>query len=706
MNEKKTDIVLSDYLLAKEISWLSFNERVLQEANDPNVPIVERLRYLGIFSNNLDEFFRVRVADVRRLAVFSTPAQQEPYRELLEQIQNRVIRAQRRFEGIYANVLRDLRKRHIYIVDEQQLDTKQTKYIREYFRTTVQPHLVPVLLDDANPIPELSEASFYLAIKIQANESVRYALLEIPTHRLDRFVPIPKSNNKRGLVFIVLENIIRKCLHDVFRGVFAIDSAEAYTIKVTRDAGLELGEGISQSLIDRVSSSLKRRKNADPVRFVYDAQMPHDLLNYLTRRLSLTKLDSLIAGGRYHNSKDFMDFPDVGASYLRFKPLPQISAPVENTGANIFESIQKEDVLLYYPYHSFSYVTGLLKTAAIDPAVKSIQICLYRLAKNSVVVDALINAVRNHKKVTAIVELQARFDEEANIGWAERLTESGVNIIFGVPGLKVHSKLILITRRENNVLRYYSHVGTGNFNEKTAKIYTDFALLTYNQEIGREIADVFEFIHFTHRRYEFKHLGVSPHANRSNLVNHIKAETKAAKSGSYAAIMIKCNNLVDSEIIERLYKASQAGVQIRIIVRGMCALVPGKKGVSENIRAISVVDRFLEHPRLWVFQNAGDPKYFISSADLMTRNLDYRIEVTAPIYDPKLKKMMQDILDIQWRDNVKARIVDAKQENNFRVVKNRSVQIRSQEAIHRYLSTGKMPRMKKKRLIKPQLVEK
>lgn len=685
--------------IAKELSWLSFNERVLQEASDTSVPVIQRLRYLGIFSNNLDEFFRVRVADVRRLAAFSSKAQKEPYYELLEQIQQQVIKLQRRFERIYADVLRDLSKRNIYIVNEKQLDASQQEFVEEYFHKDVQPILAPVLLDDNHPLPELSEASFYLAIKIVSGDQVRYGLLEIPTFRLDRFVQIPQKKGRRGRVFIVLENIIRHCLPQVFRGVFTIDEITAYTIKVTRDAELEMGEGISQSLVDKLSSSLKKRRKADPVRFVYDVEMPSDLLNYLTRRLGLRKYDSIIPGGRYHNSKDFMAFPNIGPSYLEFKPLPHISVPSLEEADNVFECIREQDVLLYYPYNSFGYVTDMLKTAAVDPAVKSIKISLYRVANNSRVVDVLVNAVRNHKEVTAIVELQARFDEEANIVWANQLTEMGVNVIFGVPGLKVHSKLILIERQEGNVVRYYSHIGTGNFNEKTANIYTDFSLLTYQQEIGQEVADVFDFIQYTHKRHKFKHLSVSPHSNRKNLIQLIDNEIATAQKGKYAAIMFKCNNLVDKQVINKLYEASQAGVQIRLIVRGMCSLIPGKKDLSENIKAISIVDRFLEHPRVYVFQNQGQPLYFISSADLMTRNLDYRVEVSAPIYDVRLQKIIQDTLDIQWHDNVKARILDENQENNFRI-KKAAVKIRSQVAIHRYLSDGKLPRMKKKQLIR------
>lgn len=679
--------------IPKELSWLAFNERVLQEAADPNVPAIQRLRYLGIFSNNMDEFFRVRVADVRRLATFSGPAEQERYKKLLGQIQQKVIEQQRRFDRTYLDVLAQLRKSRIYLINEKQLDQPQADFVTQYFHRVIQPELEPVLLDDAFPLPELTDASIYLAIKLQHEQQVRYALLEVPSERLGRFVEIPPREGQRGIVFIVLENIIRHNLPKVFHGVFPIEKAEAYTIKLTRDAELEMDEGITQSLLDKVSNSLKRRRKADPVRFVYDAEMADDLLQYLTKRLSLGRYDSTIPGSRYHNSKDFMNFPKVGSSSLEFRSLPEIAVPELQQDENIFRCLRNQDVLLYYPYHSFNHVVKLLETAALDPAVKFIKISLYRAAKHSHIVDALVNSVRNHKRVTAVVELQARFDEEANIGLARRLTDGGANVIFGIPGLKVHSKLIVIGRMENNAMRYYSHVGTGNFNEKTANIYTDFSLLTYDQEIGTDVANVFDFIEFTHHRHRFRHLFVSPYTNRNNLMGLINDEIGNANEGFKAEITIKCNNLVDDRIIAKLYEASQAGVNVKLIVRGMCSLAPGIEGLSENIEAISIVDRFLEHPRLFIFHNRGNPLYFISSADLMTRNLDHRVEVTCPIYDPRLQQRIQAIVDLQWADNVKARILDRDQANHFRP--RRGARLRSQEAIHLYLSSGELPAMLK-----------
>ncbi|MAK44598.1 MAG: polyphosphate kinase 1 [Spongiibacter sp.] len=681
--------------IAKELSWLSFNDRVLQEAADPSVPIIQRIRYLGIFSNNLDEFFRVRVADVRRLAAFSTPSKQEEYKQLLEEIRQKVLKLQHRFESTYNANLKELRRRKIYVINEKQLDDSQIEYVRNYFHAHIQQELVPIVLDEANPMPELNDASIYLAIKLSYQGQTRFALLEVPTTRIERFVRIPGRNGKKGKVLIALENMIRVCLPQVFRGVFPLDSAEAYTIKLTRDAELELGEEVTQTFVEKMTQSLKRRRKGDPVRFVYDAQMPNDMLEYLVRRLGLGRLDSMIPGGRYHNSKDFMRFPNLGPAYLDSKSLPKIRVPEIDAADNILSCMRERDLLLFYPYHSFDYLTDLLKTAAIDPAVKSIRISLYRVASNSHVVDALLNAVANHKEVTVVVELQARFDEEANIALSQRLTDGGVNVILGVPGLKVHSKLISISRQEGSVQKYYSHVGTGNFNEKTAEVYTDFSLLTYDQAIGDEVAKVFDFIAYTYKRHNFQHLAVSPLNSRDRVIENVQAEIDAAKRGDECGITLKCNNLVDRELVDKLYEASQAGVPIRLIVRGMCSLVPGVKGLSENIEAISIVDGFLEHPRVYIFRNSGKPRYFISSADLMTRNIDFRVEVTCPIYSPELQQRIQSIIDIQWADNVKARLIDPSQTNAFRPRKKSAPKVRSQLQIHSYLESGKLPRLAK-----------
>ena len=488
----------------------------------------------------------------------------------------------------------------------------------------------------------------------------------------------------------------------VFRGVVPVERSAAYTIKFSRDAELEIDTGIAASLIEKMETSLKRRQKAEAVRFVYDAAIPEHLLKFLTKHFNVRKYDSLIAGGRYHNSKDFMGFPNVGPKYLEFKPLPPIPVPRLDAEGSIFDKIREQDVLLYYPYHSFDYITNLLKTAALDPAVTRIKICLYRVARNSRVCDALINAIHNGKRVLAVVELQARFDEEANINWAQRLAENGVEVMFGVAGLKVHSKLVLIERREDGDTRYYSHIGTGNFNEKTARLYTDFSLLTYDQGIGKDVFNVFDFLRYNYKRPQYRHLLVSPHSSRSGIEELIDQEVANARDGYPASMTLKCNNLVDPELVRKLYDASDAGVEIRLIIRGMCSLLPGVKGLSDNISAISIVDRYLEHPRVYCFYNRGKPRYLIGSADLMTRNLDFRVEVLTPIHDPDARKLLQDVLDQQWHDNVKSRVLDADQVNKMNRT-SKSVKIRSQETIHRYLQDGKLPRYPKSSMTQPAL---
>lgn len=678
---------------SKELSWLAFNERVLQEAGNKDVPEIQRLRYLGIFSNNLDEFFRVRVADVSRLAVFSKSAEdKQRYREHLTMIQDCTRKLQIQFDKTYKEVLRALRRRKIYIIKAEQFDEKQGAEAKRLFQEQLLPELDPLFLKSDQPFPKIQDGMIYLLIRVVSqDDQVRFAVLEVPTDRLSRFVQLPPRTGRSAKVFSVLEDIILHNLPDVFRGVIDIKSVEAYVFKLTRDAELEFDEAINQSLVDRMAKSIKKRASGEPERLVYDGAMPEDMLILLKKRLGLSKYDSLMPGSRYHNSKDFIGFPSVGPAYIDIKPLPPVPhRSLVGKEGNLFDVVRERDLMLYYPYHSFDTVIDLLKTAAIDPAVKSIKICLYRAAKNSRIVDALLSAKSNFKNVTAVVELQARFDEANNIAWANQLTDGGVNVIFGVPGLKVHSKLISITRKEEGKLRYYSHIGTGNFNEKTATLYTDFSLITRDQEIGKDVANVFDFISYTYRRHDYKHLLLSPLSQRSGLTELINQEIRNAEKGLPAEIQIKCNNLVDEPLVKLLYAASNAGVRIRIICRGMMSLVAGVKGVSENIEAISIVDRFLEHPRVYVFHNNGEPKYFISSADLMTRNIDFRVEVTTPIYDKSLQQMVQDVLDIQWCDNVKARVLDREQSNQYRKFKING-RVRSQEMIHTYFSEGELP---------------
>tara|TARA_R110002072_G_scaffold51170_2_gene136958 strand:+ start:10908 stop:13052 length:2145 start_codon:yes stop_codon:yes gene_type:complete len=701
IKKRLADLLDSDLFMPRELSWLSFNARVLQEAADASVPLIERLRFLGIFSNNSDEFFRVRVAEVRRLIAVSSGDNKQQSKDLLVAIQKRVVELQKEFDRIYVDIVRELAVHRIYLINEKQLDEGQANFVQAYFTNTVLPELEPILLRDGVNIPPLNDESLYLAVDIKTGGEYQSAVVEVPTDRLKRFLQIPPPKAQRGNVFIVLDNIIRAHLLQMFRGAIEIDSARAYCFKFSRDAELAIDTGITQSLIDKMELSLKRRRKADTVRMVYDQKMPTRILDNLCSRFGFGKYDSLTAGGRYHNSKDFMDFPDIGARSLRFKPRTALRIERLDEKKSLFDSIRQKDVFLYYPYHPFDYVVDLLKTAALDPQVSKLKICLYRVARDSRIIDALVNAVQNGKKVLAVVELAARFDEEANINWAQRLTENGIEVIFGIPGLKVHSKLLLIERKEGNASRYYTHIGTGNFNEKTARLYTDYSLITYDQNVGKDVVNVFDFLQYNYKQPKYRLLLVSPHTARSGLLELIDKEIANAQAGYRASMTLKCNNLVDKQLVMKLYEASSAGVEIRLIVRGMCSLLPGVKEISENIQAISIVDRYLEHPRAYVFFNRGKPRYLIGSADLMTRNLDYRVEVLCPIYDVDAQRIIQDTLDQQWYDNARARVLDQNQTNSYVQTKKRATRIRSQDSIHRYLSTGKLPRYPKSRMHQP-----
>ncbi|MDB2316832.1 polyphosphate kinase 1 [Luminiphilus sp.] len=689
--------------MPRELSWLSFNARVLQEAADENVPIIQRLRYLGIFSSNLDEFFRVRVAEIRRLIVVSSGGKRQRAKDLLETIQQQVSHLQREFDTIQTRVMAALEKRHIYIVDESALNQNQLSFVEQYFAAQVLPALEPILLTDELAIPALADESLYLAVDLKTAEGDQYAVMEVPSDVLGRFVAIPKGKDPQGKVYILLDDVIRACLPRAFRGVFDIQSADAYCFKFSRDAELEIEASINESLIEKMASSLRQRRKADAVRFVYDATMPEPLLEHLRKRLGFGRYDSLIPGGRYHNSKDYIGFPNAGPKYLEFKPQTPIRIPELDAVDNIFTALREKDYLLYYPYHPFDYVVDVLKTAAIDPSVTAIKICLYRVASNSQIVDALINAQYNGKRVRVVVELAARFDEQANIAWSERLTEAGIEVIFGIPGLKVHSKLFLIDRMEQGKLVRYSHIGTGNFNEKTARLYTDFTLLTSDPVICEDVNQVFDFLKYNYRRPDYKQLLVSPHTSRTGIMELIDGEIKNAREGFRAQLFFKCNNLVDKQLTLKLYEASQAGVEIRLVIRGMCSLLPGVSGISENIQAISIVDRYLEHPRVYVAHNRGVPKYFIGSADLMTRNIDSRVEVICPVTDEAAQTLLQDVLDQQWNDNSKARVIDSKQGNEMVASSGRATLVRSQETIHRYLQSGKSPRMPKSSMRTPSV---
>ncbi len=672
--------------IEKELSWLSFNERVLQEAADKSVPIIDRIRFLGIFSNNLDEFYKVRFADVkRRIMISQERGGSNSAKHLLSKMQSKAFKLNERFDELYSELIREMARRRIFLVNETQLNEYQQQWVRDYFRREVIPHITPLLINkDTDVLQFLKDEYAYIAVDLQHQDHSQYALVEIPTDHLPRFVMVPEPKGRRRKTIILLDNIIRYCLDELFRAFFDYQQLNGYAIKMTRDAEYDLSNEVEHSLLEQMSEGLSQRLTAMPVRFIYEREMPSEMLAFLCEKLQISHYDSLIPGGRYHNFKDFIGFPNVGRDYLEYKPIPPLRCSDFIGYANSFDAISARDILLHYPYHTFEHITELVRQASFDPRVLGIKINVYRVAKDSRLMNSLIDAAHNGKKVTVVVELQARFDEEANIEWARILTDAGVHVVFGAPGLKIHSKLLLISRREDDQIKRYAHIGTGNFHEKTARIYTDFSLLTADPEITSEVRNVFGYIENPYQPVHFNHLIVSPRNSRMQLYHLIDSETANARAGKKAAITLKVNNLVDKGLINKLYSASSAGVKIKMIVRGMCSLVPGVEGFSENIKVISIVDRFLEHPRVLITHNNGDPIVYISSADWMTRNIDYRIEVAAPVRDPLLKQRIIDIINLHFIDTVKARYIDKEMTNRY-VPRGNRKKVRSQMAIYDYL---------------------
>lgn len=672
--------------IEKELSWLSFNERVLQEAADKSVPLIERIRFLGIFSNNLDEFYKVRFADVkRRILINQERGINDNSKHLLTKMQTKALRLNERFDELYAELIRDMARHRIFLVNETQLNETQQNWVRKYFRKQVLPHITPLMMrDDIDVLQFLKDEYAYIAVDLRSCEQSQYALIEVPTDHLPRFVMVPEQKRKHRKTIILLDNIIRYCLDELFSGFFDYDELNGYAMKMTRDAEYDLNYEVEHSLIEQMSEGVNQRLTAMPVRFIYEREMPQAMLDFLCRKLKVSNYDSLIPGGRYHNFKDFIDFPNVGRDYLENKPLPPMACADFNGYANKFDAIKAQDILLHYPYHTFEHISEWVRQASFDPKVLSIKINIYRVAKDSRLMNSLIDAVHNGKAVTVVVELQARFDEEANIEWSKVLTEAGVHVIFGVPGLKIHSKLLLIGRREEDEIVRYAHIGTGNFHEKNARIYTDFSLLTADSELTNEVRGVFNYIENPYRPIKFHHLIVSPRNSRKQLYRLIDNEIANAEQGLKAELTLKANNLVDKGLVNKLYEASGAGVNIRMIIRGMCSLVPGVEGVSDNIKIISIVDRFLEHPRVMITHNNGDPQVYISSADWMTRNIDHRIEVATPIREERLKQRIIDIINIHFTDTVKARWIDKEMSNNY-VERGNRKKVRSQIAIYDYL---------------------
>ncbi|HWC52392.1 MAG TPA: polyphosphate kinase 1 [Chitinophagaceae bacterium] len=672
----------------RDISWLAFNARVLQEAADSSVPLRERVRFLGIFSNNLDEFFRVRVATLKRMIQLDEKANmhlEEDPQHIIDEIQMNVLNQQSEFNRIWEEVLKELNKQNIFLNTEKDLNAEQQEFVRKYYDEEVSPNVIPLMIENIPELPNLRDKSFYLAVVMWKKDSAlkrKYALIEVPDRFLSRFVILPSAPNQHHI--ILLEDVIRFNLPDIF-SYFGYDQYQAHVFKVTRDAEIDIDNDISTSLIQKIEKGIKNRKKGKPVRFVYDREMDPGLLEFLIRKLNLTKRDNLIPGGRIHNFRHFMDFPDEV-----FKEKKQRKKPFDHpllTERRVTDVIIEKDVMLSVPYHSFNPIIDLLREAAIDPDVTSIKITCYRLAQQSKIINALINAVRNGKQVTVMLELTARFDEEANLEWKERLEEEGVKVLIGIQNMKVHAKICVIRKKTKDQNILYGFVGTGNLNERTAKVYGDHFLLTSNQKIMADVNRIFGFINDPKNEQLLRDcttLIPSPWYARKELLRLIDVEIRhARKKKNKAGIILKMNSLSDEKLILKLYEAAKAGVEIKLIVRGICCMQTQNPKFDRRVFAISIVDEYLEHARVWVFHNKGHEKVYISSADWMVRNLDHRVEVTCPVYDETIKKELIDILNIQLHDNVKARWLDNAMSNDY--VNSAKKKIRSQVETYNYL---------------------
>lgn len=653
----------------REKSWLAFNARVLQEAADDSVPLLDRLRFLGIFSNNLDEFFRVRFAAIRRLSLSGISG--EKYfggvtaQQLIKDITEIVIQQQSESLRILNNIEERLETENIFIIHENDINKEQEAFLKDFFIQKLSPELVTIILNDLAEFPVLKDSLGYLAVKLvmKKNLEVRYAIIEIPK-MINRFVVLPSTNEKQYVILI--DDVIRMHLSSIFN-IFNYESVSAHMIKITRDAQLDIDSDLSKSMLEKISSSVKDRRIGEPVRFIYDQEIDKDTLKFFLDKMSIDSTDSIIPGGRYHNRRDYMDFPNLGRYDLLYTKNDPLPIPGLSLEGSILEKISEKDYLLNAPYQSFAYLIKFLREAALDPKVTSIKITLYRLAKNSQIISSLINAAKNGKKVIVQIELQARFDEASNISYSEQMQTEGIQLIFGIKGLKVHSKVCVIERMEKNKIKRYGFISTGNFNEATAKIYTDVTLFTCHPQILKDISKIFEFFDINYKVQRYKHLIVSPQYTRHRFVKLIDREIAHAIAGRKTYMKLKMNSLSDLAMIDKLYEASKAGVKIQLEVRGICSLIPGVKGLSDNIEAISIVDNYLEHSRVYIFGNAGITEVYISSADFMTRNIDARVEVTCPIYDQEIKNELIENFDIGWKGNVKARYHSYKLDNKYRI---------------------------------------
>ncbi|SHM92415.1 polyphosphate kinase [Chitinophaga jiangningensis] len=686
---RKKAPVAKKKMIARDVSWLAFNARVLQEAADKTVPLYERIRFLGIFSNNLDEFFRVRVATLRRMLSFGKSAAKMHLEEnpgkIIDSIQTIVMEQQREFDRIWKDIAQELEAQHIFLRTEKQLNREQQKFVLNYFNEQVRTNIIPLMIESIQQFPILRDKSIYLAVVLaRADNSIsqKFALIEIPTSVLPRFIILPSKPGEHDIM--LLEDLVRFCLPNIF-SYFGFDKFSSHIIKVTRDAELDIDNDIADSIIHQIEKGLKDRRKGKPVRFVYDKDIDPLLLEYLIRRLGLSGKDNLIPGARIHNFKDFMDFPE--SIFPPHSHRKSFIHPLFQNATSVMHVVQRQDVMLHFPYHSFDTIIDLLREAAIDPNVSSIKITAYRLAKNSKIINALINAVRNGKQVTIVLELRARFDEAANLDWKSRLEEEGVKVLLGVPGMKVHAKLCVIKKRIGNKTIQCGFVSTGNLNERTARVYGDHCLLTANRAIMADINKVFAYLENGHHDIKIlencKTLPVSPFNMRNTFLRLIDREIKNARNKKKASIIIKMNSLSDAVLISKLYDAAKAGVDIKMVIRGICCAYTENKKWKKQIHAVSIVDEYLEHARVFIFHHGGQEKVYIASCDWMIRNLDHRVEAAAPITDPAIRQEIIDIMKIQLSGNVKARVLDNEQRNEY--YREGDKKIRSQVEIYKYL---------------------
>lgn len=683
MNELKINYLTNTLSkVNRELSWLAFNERVLFEALDTHVPVLERMRFLGIYSSNLDEFFRVRVGTLNRL-IQESQIEKLNYnpKEILIQIYQRLKENEKIFSTAFTDIKKDMKAYGIEILSENELNSKQLLWCKSYFKKEIQKGITPLILKENQKFPNLRDQSIYLAIKLtlQTGKKV-YSLIEIPTDYFSRFIELPSENKEEHRV-LLLDDLIRINLDEIYK-VFNVKAAEAYTIKLTRDAELDLDSDFSKSDLGYLSRTLMQRKKGQPVRFIADKNIAEDLLAFLLKKIKISK-NNVVLSGRYHNFKDFMQFPDFGQYHLKYPKIESLPNYKLEGQRSMLEVIEKQDVMLFYPYNSFTYLLDFLRDASIDPHVEEIKMTLYRLSSKSQIVNILTNAVKNGKKVTVIMEITARFDEANNIFWANQMVEEGIQVIFGHPQLKVHSKLVYIVKKIGRIRKEYCNISTGNFNEVTADIYSDLSLFTTNKNIAFEVGTVFNYLEYS-KTYNYKHILVSPFNMRSQILKKIQREKKHSLEGKKAEIIIKMNSLVDDQIIDALYDAKKSGVNVQVIARGICCVaidIP----THQQLHAISIVDKFLEHARVLYFLNNGEEECYISSADIMVRNLDFRIEVAAPIYDPVILEKVKKFLSIQLSDNVKARLHNDNV-SNARIPRPKSrKKIRSQIEIYEWL---------------------